>query len=52
MHTRLTTGASKDALNMDYLTHIRNAIVKPLIDKGTDGIEDAIDIMKNYHLMR
>ncbi|XP_020279206.1 replication factor C subunit 1 isoform X2 [Pseudomyrmex gracilis] len=51
-HTRLTTGASKDALNMDYLTHIRNAIVKPLIDKGTDGIENAIDIMKNYHLTR
>ncbi|XP_072757331.1 replication factor C subunit 1 isoform X2 [Anoplolepis gracilipes] len=51
-HTRLATGANKDALNMDYLPHIRNAILKPLIDNGMDGIEAAINIMGKYHLTR
>ncbi|XP_014468375.1 PREDICTED: replication factor C subunit 1 isoform X2 [Dinoponera quadriceps] len=51
-HTRLATGASKDAVNLDYMLHIRNAVVKPLIDNGTDGIEAAIAVMGKYHLMR
>ncbi|XP_018357397.1 PREDICTED: replication factor C subunit 1 isoform X2 [Trachymyrmex cornetzi] len=51
-HTRLATSANKDALNMDYLPYIRNAIVKPLIDNGVDGIEEAINIMRKYHLTR
>lgn len=51
-HTRLATGANKDALNMDYLVHIRNAIVKPLIDNGVNGIEAAINVMGKYHLTR
>ncbi|CAL1677655.1 unnamed protein product [Lasius platythorax] len=51
-HTRLATGANKDALNMDYMVHIRNAITKPLIDNGADGIEAAINIMGKYHLTR
>ena len=37
---------------MDYLPYIRNAIVKPLIDNGLDGIEEAINIMGKYHLTR
>lgn len=51
-HTRLATGASKDALNLDYLVHIRNAVVKPLVNNGTDGIETAINVMGKYHLTR
>ncbi|TGZ37704.1 Uncharacterized protein DBV15_02952 [Temnothorax longispinosus] len=51
-HTRLATGANKDALNMDYLAHLRNAIVKPLIENGVDGIEAAINVMGKYHLTR
>lgn len=51
-HTRLATGANKDALNLDYMVHIRNAVVKPLIDNGIDGIETAIAAMGKYHLMR
>ncbi|XP_012231846.1 replication factor C subunit 1 [Linepithema humile] len=51
-HTRLVTGANKDALNMDYLVHIRNAVTKPLIDNGADGIEAAISVMGKYHLTR
>ncbi|XP_011631850.1 replication factor C subunit 1, partial [Pogonomyrmex barbatus] len=52
VHTRLATGASKDALNLDYLVHIRNAIIKPLIENGVDGIEAALNIMGKYHLTR
>ncbi|EFN78410.1 replication factor C subunit 1 [Harpegnathos saltator] len=51
-HTRLATGANKDALNLDYMVHIRNAVVKPLLDNGADGIEAAIAVMGKYHLMR
>lgn len=51
-HTRLVTGASKDALNMDYLVHIRNAVTKPLIDNGVNGIEAAIKVMGKYYLTR
>lgn len=51
-HTRLATGVNKDALNMDYMVHIRNAITKPLIDDGVDGIEAAINVMGKYHLTR
>ncbi|XP_029165981.1 replication factor C subunit 1 isoform X2 [Nylanderia fulva] len=51
-HTRLATGANKDALNMDYMVHIRNAITKPLIDNGVDGIDAAINVMGKYHLTR
>ncbi|RLU25150.1 hypothetical protein DMN91_003242 [Ooceraea biroi] len=51
-HTRLATGSSKDALNMDYMVHIRNAVTRPLINNGTDGIEEAINVMGKYHLTR
>ncbi|KAL0125553.1 hypothetical protein PUN28_004575 [Cardiocondyla obscurior] len=51
-HTRLATGASKEALNMDYLVHIRNSIVNPLINNGVDGIDAAISIMGQYYLTR
>uniref|UniRef100_A0A0C9RS00 Gnf1_0 protein n=1 Tax=Fopius arisanus TaxID=64838 RepID=A0A0C9RS00_9HYME len=51
-HTRLVTGASKEAVNMDYLKPLRDAVVTPLGVDGTDGIERSMQIMNHYHLLR
>ncbi|KAI4487895.1 hypothetical protein M0802_011714 [Mischocyttarus mexicanus] len=52
VHTRLTTGVSKEAINLDYLNHIKGAIIRPLVSNGTEGVEEAVNVMKQYHLLR
>ncbi|KAM9330406.1 replication factor C subunit 1 [Gastrophryne carolinensis] len=52
MHTSLRTRASKIALNMDYLPYMRDKLVQPLTDRGTDGVQEVIDLMDNYYLMK
>lgn len=51
VHTRLTTGASKEAVNLDYLNHIRDAIIRSLIN-GAEGVDEAVKVMNHYHLLR
>ncbi|XP_015119781.1 replication factor C subunit 1 [Diachasma alloeum] len=51
-HTRLVTGASKEAINMDYLKSLRNAITMPLVVEGAEGVEHSLEIMNHYHLLR
>ncbi|XP_063977765.1 replication factor C subunit 1 [Diachasmimorpha longicaudata] len=51
-HTRLVTGASKEAINMDYLKSMRDAITRPLVVEGAEGVEDSLKIMNHYHLLR
>ncbi|KAJ8954153.1 hypothetical protein NQ318_005747 [Aromia moschata] len=52
MHTRLSTSGSKMALNLDYLVYLRNAIIHPLQKYGTEGVHQAMEIMKSYNLSR
>ena len=52
IHMRLTTGASKEGVNLDYLKPLRNAITRPLVTTGMEGVDAAIDIMNKYHLLR
>ncbi|XP_076646066.1 germ line transcription factor 1 isoform X2 [Halictus rubicundus] len=52
VHTRLATGASKEAIILDYIKPIRNAIVRPLAVDGSEGVNAAIDVMNHYHLLR
>ncbi|XP_046753824.1 replication factor C subunit 1 [Diprion similis] len=52
MHTRLATSSSKDAINLDYLKHLRDAVVKPLVLNGAEGTATALDVMNYYHLLR
>ncbi|XP_014607760.1 PREDICTED: replication factor C subunit 1 isoform X1 [Polistes canadensis] len=52
VHTRLTTGVSKEAVNLDYLNHIKDAIVRPLVNNGTEGVDEAVNVMTQYHLLR
>lgn len=52
MHTRLRTSGSKTDLNEDYLHHLSNAIIKPLVTKQQDGIPEAVTVMSDYDLLR
>lgn len=44
--------ASKESINLDYLTTLRDSILKPLQDYGTDGVQKTLDFMKHYHLVK
>nr|XP_033803251.1 replication factor C subunit 1 isoform X3 [Geotrypetes seraphini] len=52
MHVCLRTRASKGAVNMDYLSHMRDALVRPLAFHGVEGIQDAVSFMDTYYLMK
>ncbi|KZC12208.1 Replication factor C subunit 1, partial [Dufourea novaeangliae] len=52
VHTRLTTGASKEAINLDYIKPLRDAIVRPLAVNGIEGVDAAVDVMNQYHFLR
>ena len=43
---------SKNAVNMDYLTHIRDSVVGPLIKEGLDGVTATLHVMQSYYLLR
>ncbi|XP_020641898.3 replication factor C subunit 1 isoform X1 [Pogona vitticeps] len=52
MHMSLRTHASKRAVNLEYLSYLRDAIVRPLTILGTEGVQDAIAFMDSYCLMK
>ncbi|PBC28133.1 Replication factor C subunit [Apis cerana cerana] len=52
LHARLTTNASKEAINLDYIKYLRNTIIRPLAVDGIENIAAAIDVMNHYHLLR
>ncbi|XP_078302321.1 replication factor C subunit 1 isoform X1 [Panthera onca] len=51
-HMGLRTYSSKRTVNMDYLSHIRDALVQPLISQGVEGVQDVIALMDTYYLMK
>lgn len=50
MYGRLS--ASKEAINLDYLTTLRDAILKPLLDEGSDGVQKSLEFMTHYHFVK
>ncbi|CAI9606181.1 unnamed protein product, partial [Staurois parvus] len=52
MHTSLRTRASKSALNLDYLSYMRDRLVQPLITQGSDGVQDVVDLMDTYYFVK
>lgn len=52
VHARLTTGASKEAVILDYIDHLRDAVVRPLAKDGSEGVDAAVSVMNRYHLLR
>ncbi|XP_018567232.1 replication factor C subunit 1 [Anoplophora glabripennis] len=51
-HTRTSTSGNRMALKLDYLVPLRNAVITPLRKYGTDGVHQAIEVMKSYNLLR
>ena len=52
VHTRLSAGLSKTALNQDFVQHLRDNILRPMKAKGPDGVADSVKAMEFYSLMR
>jgi len=52
MHTRLSANLSKQALNRDFIQHLRDAIVSPLASEGAGGVDASVEVMQQYSLLR
>ncbi|XP_014216279.1 replication factor C subunit 1-like [Copidosoma floridanum] len=52
VHARIITGASKEAVNLDYLKMLAHSIIRPLAVEGSEGVEKSVEIMNKYHLSR
>ncbi|KAM4854962.1 replication factor C subunit 1 [Thomomys bottae] len=52
LHMSLRTYCSKRTVNMDYLSHVRDALVQPLIAQGAEGVQDVVTLMDAYYLMK
>ncbi|XP_044268822.1 replication factor C subunit 1 [Tribolium madens] len=52
LHTRTSASATKLAVMLDYLVPLRNAILSPLQEKGLEGVNEAVAVMKDYNLLR
>ncbi|XP_032883015.1 replication factor C subunit 1 isoform X1 [Amblyraja radiata] len=51
-HMCLRTHASKRAVNLDYLPYLRDTLVRPLALQGTNGVQEALETMDAYYLMK
>ncbi|KAJ8676241.1 hypothetical protein QAD02_012027 [Eretmocerus hayati] len=52
IHARISTGVSKEAINLDYLKMLVDSIVRPLAVDGLEGVDNALEVMNKYHLTR
>lgn len=52
LHMSLRTYSSKRTVNMDYLSHIRDALVQPLTSQGVEGVQHVVTLMDTYYLMK
>ncbi|XP_072190358.1 replication factor C subunit 1 isoform X2 [Excalfactoria chinensis] len=52
MHMSLRTQACKRTVNVEYLSHLRDAFIRPLRDFGADGVQDAVAFLDSYCLMK
>ncbi|XP_023558535.1 replication factor C subunit 1 [Octodon degus] len=52
LHMSLRTYSSKRTVNLDYLSHIRDALVQPLASQGVEGVQDVVALMDTYYLMK
>ncbi|XP_045760697.1 replication factor C subunit 1 [Maniola jurtina] len=51
-HTRLSTTGSKSSIFLDYSTHLRDAILDPLIKDKSEGIDQSLRALESYNLLR
>lgn len=46
------TSASRQSIRLDYAPFLLQNIVHPLIEDQNDGVEEALSVIKEYHLLR
>ncbi|XP_026845381.1 replication factor C subunit 1 [Drosophila persimilis] len=51
-HTRSCTSGSRLSVRLDYAPFLLDNIARPLAKDGQDGVSAALDVMKDYHLLR
>ncbi|XP_062561674.1 replication factor C subunit 1 [Armigeres subalbatus] len=51
-HTRISTSGSRLSVRLDYAPFLVNAIVRPLKEKGSEGVPESLNVMKEYRLLR
>lgn len=52
MHMRLRISGSKRDVGMDYCETLRNAVVRPLVSHGAEGVDASVEAMNSYDLLR
>ncbi|XP_065212559.1 replication factor C subunit 1 [Planococcus citri] len=52
IHTRLKISASKESVNLEYASFLRNHILQPLVKDGSDGAKTALERLHEYDLLR
>lgn len=50
MHYRIS--GSKESVNLDYAPHLKNRILSPLVERGTEGVKEALDMLHEYDLLK
>lgn len=51
-HTRMSTSGSRLSVRLDYAPFLVKAIVTPLVEKGLEGVSEALNVVKEYRLLR
>ncbi|TDG46611.1 hypothetical protein AWZ03_006923 [Drosophila navojoa] len=51
-HTRICTSGSRQSVRLEYAPHLLANIVRPLAEDGQEGVAAALQVMKDYHLLR
>ncbi|XP_068448228.1 replication factor C subunit 1 [Clinocottus analis] len=51
-HMCLKTLCSRQAVNLDYLYYLRQALLSPLQRLGAEGAADAVQLLDNYQLIK
>lgn len=51
-HARTRVSGDKNSMLLDYSERLGDLLLRPLKEKGVDGAEDTLEVMKNYSLLR
>ncbi|XP_053693430.1 replication factor C subunit 1 [Sabethes cyaneus] len=51
-HTRISTSGSRLSVRLDYAPFLLESIVRPLKQKGSDGVSESLTVLREYHLLR
>lgn len=51
-HTRISTSGSRMSIRLDYAQFLVGAIVRPLKERGVEGVPEALQVIKEYRLLR